>query len=129
MRTQLAKWTAGCIAIAAAAVGCYGGGAPSGSQQQGATSCNGQAASCPPTQPSYATDVSPIVFEYCAGCHAAGKSQSGLPLDSYGDLANAASKVQSKVSDCSMPPSNAAQPSAEDRDAILQWIACGAPND
>ena len=47
---------------------------------------------------------------------------------SMGKLSEMVNEVESKVSDCSMPPSSGAQPSAAERDAILQWIACGAPN-
>jgi len=124
------KWISASVVVAASAVACYSGGAPSSSQQQGSTgsSCNGQPASCPAPPPSYATDVSPVVFQYCAGCHAPGGSQSGKPLDTYASLSSLASNVESKVSDCSMPPSSGAQPSAAERDAILQWIACGAPD-
>lgn len=119
-------WIIASVAVAAAA--CYV--TPSGSQGQGSSksSCNGASTTCPQVPPSYATDVSPVMFQYCTSCHGPGGSQSGKPLDSYGGVASLASKVQSKLGDCSMPPASSPQPSGAERDAVLGWLACGAPN-
>jgi len=78
--------------------------------------------------PSYASDVSPIFFQYCTSCHEANGSQSGKPLDSWSNASKLSSKVKDQVSGCSMPPDGNPQPSAAERDVILSWIACGAPN-
>ena len=125
------RWITASFAVAATAAACYvspSGSSSSQQQSSSSSSCGGAAASCPPTPPSYATDVSPIVFQYCESCHAPGKSQSGKPLDTYASVTSLSAKVQSKVNDCSMPPSGSPQPTAAERDTLLGWLACGAPN-
>jgi len=82
----------------------------------------------PGSAPSYATDVAPILATYCTSCHAPNGSESNKPLDSYQGVENLSSSVESKISDCSMPPSGNAQPSAEQRDAVIAWVVCGAQN-
>ncbi len=122
----MTRWLVASIAVAA--VACYV--APGGSQGQSSTSsCAGNVpTTCTQTTPSYATDVSPLLYQYCTSCHQPGGSQSGKPLDTWANVSNLSSKVESKVADCSMPPSSSPQPTAADRDVILSWIACGAPN-
>jgi uncharacterized membrane protein len=113
--------------IVLASAACY---VSSGSSQQSSTSsCAGSVpVTCPPSTPSYATDVSPLLYSYCTSCHQPGGSQSGKPLDTFASVSSLSSKVESKVADCSMPPSSSPQPTAAERDVILSWIACGAPN-
>ena len=117
------------VVVAAAAAGCFMSSSSSSQQSSSSSSCPAPLpSSCPTNVPSYASDVSPLLFQYCTSCHQAGGSQSGKPLDSFGAAAALQSKVEDQVSKCSMPPSNAPQPSDAERETILAWIACGAPN-
>ncbi len=118
-------WLSAIAALAMAA--CY---VSSGSSSSSSTSsCAGNVpVTCPSVTPSYATDVSPLLYTYCTSCHAPNGSQSGKPLDSFAAVSSLASKVESKTADCSMPPSSSPQPTAAERDVILSWLACGAPN-
>jgi cytochrome c553 len=85
-------------------------------------------ATCPSTQPSYQTDVAPILASYCVSCHQAGGSQANKPLETYQGASNLSGDVESQVAGCSMPPSSDAQPTAAQRETILTWVLCGAPN-
>ena len=125
VRFVMKHWLAATVVFATAS--CF---VSSGSSSQSSTSsCTGSVGTtCPPSPPSYATDVSPLLYSYCTSCHQPSGSQSGKPLDTYSSVSSLASKVESKVSDCSMPPSSNPQPSAAERDVILAWIACGSPN-
>ena len=115
--------------LAAAAAGCFMSSSGSSQQSSSSSSCPAPIpSSCPTKVPSYATDVSPLLFQYCTSCHQAGGSQSNKPLDSFAAASALQSKVETQVSKCSMPPSNSPQPSDADRETILGWIACGSPN-
>ena len=117
------------LVIAAAAAGCFMSSSGTSQQSSSSSSCPAPVpSSCPANVPSYATDVSPLLFQYCTSCHQAGGSQSGKPLDSWSSAASLQAKVETQVSKCSMPPSNSPQPSDADRQTILEWIACGSPD-
>ncbi len=72
--------------------------------------------------------VRSLFREFCFDCHAQGSAKGGFSLDAAKDLdallsdkkrwANAVLLLQSHV----MPPAKKAQPSAEQRRALLEWI-------
>ncbi len=120
-------WLSAVVAIATAA--CYvSNGSGSSGQSSTSSGAGNVPVTCPQTTPSYATDVSPLLYSYCTSCHQPNGSQSGKPLDTYSSVSSLSSKVSSKIADCSMPPNGSPQPTAAERDVILSWIACGAPN-
>lgn len=85
-------------------------------------------ASCPTTTPSYATDVAPILQTYCVNCHSAGGQEPNKLLDTQASVAALSNDVANEVAGCSMPPADDAQPTAAQRQLILDWLTCGAPN-
>jgi hypothetical protein len=113
------------VSIAFAA-GCSSGnsiGATSGS------SCPDEAPQvCPPNIPSYATSVAPIIGEYCAsGCHMPGGT-AGAFETTYADVYGQRGSILSVVNGCMMPPSSARALTSQQREIILTWLVCGAPN-
>ncbi len=87
--------------------------------------------SCPATPPSFSRDVDPIIVTYCNACHGEGGIEQPLyDYTSYTGVYKARSSIATFVSDCRMPPADAGLfPSDEQRQTLLQWIACGAPDD
>jgi hypothetical protein len=92
--------------------------------------CGAVDASCPAQPPSFAHDVDPIIVTYCNACHGEGGIEQALyDYTSYQGIFRARSSMASFVSDCRMPPADAGLfPSDEERQTVLQWISCGAPN-
>lgn len=112
------RWFFGVVSLALA-VGC--GSSTTGNGGGGAGGGGGSDA-CP----SYATAVAPIITANCTSCHSPSGSEAKLPLDTYATLSASASDVTSQVSGGQMPPAGAL--SAADQTVILDWVACGAPN-
>jgi uncharacterized membrane protein len=86
--------------------------------------------------PSFAGDVYPNVFvPVCANCHAPGGQEATMPFTSYAQIygtnGNVAREIFNQVFEsCLMPPSNAPAPLTDDqRQTLLDWFACGAPDD
>ncbi len=50
------------------------------------------------------------------------------PLIAYGDVSDWASLINFDVKGCAMPPADAGPLTNADRATLLNWIACGAPN-
>lgn len=80
------------------------------------------------TAKSYATDVSPLIAEYCAtaGCHASGSSQGPGALTTYAQVYSARTAIRSSVASGSMPENTTL--TAAQKNAILCWIDSGASN-
>jgi mono/diheme cytochrome c family protein len=93
--------------------------------------CPNDNPSCPDPAPSYASDIGPLIGTYCARCHSPDGSNAGLPLQSYDEVTakQQIAHVLFQISSCRMPPSNEAQPSADERRLILSWFACCAASD
>lgn len=73
-------------------------------------------------------DVSPFLRKHCGECHAAGAAEGGFRIESLSDRPSqkagaadtlAYEKVYRQLSRGKMPPQDAAQPSADDRRAVL----------
>lgn len=123
------------LAIAlGAAPGCGGGDAPPASADAGPVGpdamrppeCTTTAPTeCPSPTPGYA-DVQPIFAERCVVCH--GMVEGRWPLDTYHHIVDWAPDIRAAMLDCSMPPADAGVPmTVEERQQILEWIRCGAP--
>jgi mono/diheme cytochrome c family protein len=68
-----------------------------------------------------------VVDRYCVTCHNQKLKTAGLTLDqtdvaSPGTAGEVWEKVVRKLRTSTMPPSNAPQPSTEDRNALLSWL-------
>jgi hypothetical protein len=95
--------------------------------------CPTFSSSCPAMQPSFQGDVQPIFATYCLSCHGdGGIEQSQLDYSTYQGVYEHRSQIVNQVSHCTMPPLDASPPlpapSDQERQTIIAWIACGAPN-
>jgi hypothetical protein len=121
-------WTAGVLALAVTSAGC----------PKTAVDCT------PPPQPlvvsdagcpSFSTVYTNVFMPVCGQCHRPGGQEAKTPLQTYqqiyGQGGMEANEIFTQVFEsCLMPPSNAAPPlDAAGRQMLLDWIACGAPND
>jgi hypothetical protein len=59
-------------------------------------------------------------------CHAPGAGP--WPLTTYQDVAAWTAPIQMDIQGCTMPPPDAGTISSTDRAMVLDWLACGAPN-
>jgi uncharacterized membrane protein len=76
--------------------------------------------------PTYSEDVLPIMQRDCIPCHS---TNTGGKDESTYDLASGQkSSILFQVDDCLMPPSGSPQLTADERNTLLGWIECGAPN-
>ena len=87
---------------------------------------NDSPAACPDAAPSFAADVSPLIHTHCTPCHAAG--QQVPTLDTYQEISGAGGKVYTQVFSCRMPPAPRAPLTSQERQTLLTWFVCGAPN-
>jgi len=84
-------------------------------------------ASCPATgAPSYQNDVAPILAARCVSCHSAGGIEANVPLDTYTSVFGWRGPVLDQVYACKMPQGTPLAPA--ERQALLTWLVCGAPN-
>ena len=116
------------LALALASFGCH----------KSAVECTPPpAVACPDGGgPSFETDVLPIFQQVCDNCHAPDAPVPQTPYFTnyqqiYGTSGGSeVSTINVWVFDnCEMPPANAPVPLSEDqRQTLLVWLACGAPN-
>jgi hypothetical protein len=88
----------------------------------------GTPADCGDNQPSYSSEVSGIISNYCVPCHRAGGLAPDKPLDSYKRVFALRTTELVRVSSCVMPPACAPQPTADEHATLVRWFVCGAPN-
>ncbi len=82
---------------------------------------------CPSSgAPSYSATVAPILAQRCVACHSPGGIEANSPLDSYGAVYAIRGSVLDQVYACKMPQDTPLTPA--DRQALLTWLVCGAPN-
>ena len=73
--------------------------------------------------------MSPFLEEHCLDCHNATKQKGGVNLSGFeneADVYRSAltwERVKSQITRGRMPPEKEAQPTPEERAAVLQWIA------
>ncbi len=85
------------------------------------------ASACMKPAPSYAKDVAPVLDKDCnRTCHAPGVGP--WPLTSYGDVVAWSAPLELDLQGCTMPPPDAGPISSHDRTTLLDWLACGTPN-
>jgi uncharacterized membrane protein len=97
---------------------------PNGSSP--ATCPNDLPKGCPSPAPTYA-DVAPILAKRCASCHAPNGQEKGLPLTTYADVKAEQGDVLDQLYECRMPPATAQPPTTSEREQLLQWLVCDAP--
>ncbi len=96
----------------------------------------GSAARSP--DPTFNTNVAPIIFNHCVKCHRPGEIASRVPLVSYDEVRPWAASIKQKVMAREMPPwpadpnksvkfRNDASLSQQDIDTLVAWVDAGAP--
>ncbi len=108
------------VMLAGAGLGC-------GGPRTDASCPNDLPASCPATVPSYQSTVAPIINLRCVTCHSPGGQEASRPLQTYAEVYSERSAVLNQVYACNMPPGSAAKPTEQERQALLTWLVCGAP--
>lgn len=84
------------------------------------------AATCSLPVPSYANDVAQLIDRDCnRTCHAPGAGP--WPLTDYAAVADWSDVISSDIAGCLMPPPDAGMLAPSERRVILDWTACGAP--
>lgn len=106
------------VVVMVSLLGCKSGGGASGALPD-----------CPTggTDLTYANFGKAFVDSYCNSCHSGNQQPS---LASAAQIAANADAVYAQAGDgnTSMPPGNAsAQPTADERSNLAEWLACGAP--
>jgi hypothetical protein len=77
---------------------------------------------------SFATDIQPIMGEYCAVCHAeAKKGAPKIDFESYGPMVEHAAKVIERIADGSMPPPGYQKMPKEKFQLLQDWAVGKAP--
>jgi uncharacterized membrane protein len=116
------------LALSALAVSAFGCGSSGGS-------CTApENPTCPATPPSFAGAVFPdVIGPYCASCHSPSGVDTGTELvtydEIYGKNGSEAAEIYNQVFEsCLMPPAGSPALPAADRQQLLDWLACGAPN-
>ena len=104
-------------------VGCGGGETP-------VANCPSDLpASCPSPAPGFAVDAFPAIQSRCTGCHSPTGIEANRAYTSYQQIFSQRAAILHQLYACRMPPATAPQPTAEERQALLAWLVCGAPND
>jgi uncharacterized membrane protein len=86
-------------------------------------------ASCPSPAPSFSGEVQGIIQSRCVPCHAPGGQEQNRPLQSYDQQIYPQRRmILSQVASCRMPLAGAPPLTPEERQALLGWLVCGAPN-
>lgn len=83
---------------------------------------------CPPEGTSFSQVIQPIINSNCAvsGCHVNGQQQPAL--ETYAQISSNASKIKTRTSNGTMPPSTSGLVLNQDEiDAISCWEDDGAP--
>jgi uncharacterized membrane protein len=83
---------------------------------------------CATGAPSYATDIAPLVSARCVGCHYAGNRVSRVVLETRAEIADNRTLALTQVFRCQMPPAEATDLTDVERETLLQWLVCGAPD-
>jgi uncharacterized membrane protein len=85
-------------------------------------------ATCPSPAPSFSGEVQGIIQSRCVSCHAPGGQEQSRPLQTYQQIYSQRIGVLSQVASCRMPLAGAAPLTPEERQALLGWLVCSAPN-
>jgi hypothetical protein len=95
--------------------------------------CPTLSSTCPPQPPSWENDVQPIFRKNCAECHGQGGDEQGaFDSTSYEGAFAGRSEIGQVMVNCFMPPATPSSPaavlSATQRQTVLSWVACNAPD-
>jgi len=82
---------------------------------------------CDGPAPSYKDSVAPTIATYCQPCHRSGGMAPDKPFDTYAHVYTYRRTMLDRVNRCLMPLSCAPQPTTAERQQLLQWLVCAAP--
>jgi hypothetical protein len=91
------------------------------------TTCPNAPSVCSKPIPSYGTVIEPILKANCVPCHGP-TGTAGYSEATYDRVAKQEEPIFSMVAGCEMPPSSYPPLMAEQRDELLDWLVCGAPD-
>ncbi len=79
--------------------------------------------------PTFATQVAPVLKKHCTGCHGGAKPKGDLALDvlapDFHAHGAAWKEVLDRLTEGTMPPRGKPQPTDAERKAVTAWIAAG----
>lgn len=104
--------------------------APASCGSPAAANCPFETPVCPDPQPSYAGEVAALIQTYCVGCHGPGGQEAIRPFVTWQDIDDHqyAGPMQRQMLGCLMPPADAPQLSDAQKQTLIGWLTCGAPN-
>jgi hypothetical protein len=124
---RIAWWMLGGLLVA----GCAGG---SGAGSDGGTGAstgacpNDLPASCPADAAGYQATVAPLIAARCGECHVPG-GPSVHYLQTYAEVYALRGACLDQVYACKMPQAGYPQLTETERQELLGWLVCGAPDD
>jgi hypothetical protein len=83
---------------------------------------------CPSPAPSWDGGVEALIADKCGGCHKPGGLAFDKPFSDYADVYGYRGVMLDQVYSCYMPPPDAGQLDPSQRQELLGWFVCGAPN-
>ena len=96
----------------------------------GDMTCPEDDSNCEGVPPSFSAAVLPIIRSNCIGCHIGGGVAADRPLTTYAQVVKLERSTFNAVYSCVMPPAydTVDQLTMAQRNTLLQWLACGAPD-
>jgi len=95
--------------------------------EAGTAECPSLVRACPRQVPSYAHEVEPLLANRCVVCHSP-YGGYGFDEETHAEVAAQSGAMLTQVADCMMPPSGMAPLTTAERQALLDWLVCGAPD-
>jgi cytochrome c peroxidase len=83
---------------------------------------------CEGDAPSYRAEIAPMLQGRCLRCHQASAPAERWLLDDRAHVVALAASVAGQVRGCQMPPPESPPLADAERQRLLSWIACGAPD-
>gem|GEM_PF-1691157 len=83
--------------------------------------------SCPTDALTFDTGIAELLHARCYPCHAADGVESSRQLTDYAHVYGERMSIAGQVASCSMPPAGSPQLTSSERQQILDWFACSAP--
>jgi uncharacterized membrane protein len=118
----MSRWSSVSIPIFAAVLSCQAPPVPAPAAPE-------PAHACPEAPPSYRADVVPALQAKCLSCHAGnGEAAEEHDFSTFEKVHAARQGIQRKVLARAMPPAVAPGLRESERDVLLAWLACQAPN-
>jgi hypothetical protein len=79
--------------------------------------------------PSYSATLGRIIQTECAPCHYAGSTIAKFDFSTYAGVSTNAGAFLGQLYSCHMPPPDSGlSVSLNEREELLAWLVCGAPN-